>query len=256
MATIPFHTLWPSGNTTAIVEQPVSRQRQAAVARAIMQARPQIEQVGYIEPAQDSRAALRLQMMGGEFCGNAARAAAHFWASRHGFGQVRIEVSGAVSVLTVETTPTTAKIVLPGDFFRRRQQVAEGCVVDLQGIRHVLVADEAILRDATQVIAKYSGDQPALGVVYIQRAGALIKNRPRIWVRATNTCVDETACGSGSIAAAIAAYDPATDCRTFAVEQPSREICTVCLQPAKAGFTSISLSGIVKLLGQDAVAVA
>lgn len=256
MADVRFHILWPAGNTTAIVTDPVSRDRHVVTATAIMRARPQIEQVGYLEPAWDARAAFRLQMMGGEFCGNAARAAAHYWALRHGFGAVRLEVSGLPGVISVETTPQTATVILPGDFFRRQQAVAEGCLVDLRGIRHVLVDDAARLDEAGAIIAKYRADYPALGVVYLQRSGGRIKNRPRIWVRATNTCVDETACGSGSIAAAIAAYDPMVDQRTFAIEQPSREVCTVCLEPAERGFRSISLSGVVAALGEGVVAVA
>lgn len=256
MADVRFHILWPAGNTTAIVADPVTRDRHVATATAIMQAQPQIEQVGFLEAPRDGRAALRLQMMGGEFCGNAARAAAHFWALRHGFGAVRLEVSGLPGVISVETTPQTATVILPGDFFQRRQAVVEGCLVDLRGIRHVLVDDAARLDETAAIIAKYSADYPALGVVYLQRNGGRIMNHPRIWVRATNTCVDETACGSGSIAAAIAAYDPIVDQRIFAVEQPSREICTVCLEPARRGFRRISLSGVVAALGEGVVAVA
>ena len=63
----------PAGNITAIVKDGVADDDYRSVAAAIMQD-PQwkVEQVGFItEPKVGGEA--RLQMMGGEFCGNAAR---------------------------------------------------------------------------------------------------------------------------------------------------------------------------------------
>lgn len=54
----------------------ISRVLQAKVAKQIMCKVLTCEQVGYIETAKNSKAKLRWQMMGGEFCGNALRAVA------------------------------------------------------------------------------------------------------------------------------------------------------------------------------------
>ena len=71
----------PGGNPTVLVLNKVSRKSQAKVANSIFQKLTNsCEQVGFIEPAGDPNAQFRLQMMGGEFCGNAARATGVFWA--------------------------------------------------------------------------------------------------------------------------------------------------------------------------------
>ena len=73
----------PGGNPTVLVLTKVLLQSQAHVAKRIMLLLPKtLEQVGFIEPAKDPAARFRLQMMGGEFCGNAARAAGAFLASK------------------------------------------------------------------------------------------------------------------------------------------------------------------------------
>ena len=71
------YTVWdPTKNITLLVSTPVERGAQAETAARLMAARPQVEQVGFLEPAAAPGAELRLQMMGGEFCGNASMSAA------------------------------------------------------------------------------------------------------------------------------------------------------------------------------------
>lgn len=74
---LAFEKMDPSGNTTLLITDPVPRAAQLSLGHLLMT--PQflsVEQVGYREPAGNPDAAARLQMMGGEFCGNAARALA------------------------------------------------------------------------------------------------------------------------------------------------------------------------------------
>lgn len=73
----------PAGNITAIVKDGVADDDYRSVAAAIMQD-PQwkVEQVGFItEPKVGGEA--RLQMMGGEFCGNAARSFGKYIAKKN-----------------------------------------------------------------------------------------------------------------------------------------------------------------------------
>ena len=70
--TIHYLKFSPTGNITILVTTPVPRDRQGEIAARLLA--PDCvggEQVGFIEPPSDPRAAARLQMMGGEFCGNA-----------------------------------------------------------------------------------------------------------------------------------------------------------------------------------------
>lgn len=64
--------LYPGGNTTAIVEGiPSSQLERRRINDVIMKQYPKVEQVGFLD-----RSLPRLQMAGGEFCGNATRSAA------------------------------------------------------------------------------------------------------------------------------------------------------------------------------------
>ncbi len=66
----------PSGNTTLFVTDPVPKEKRAAVARALMDTTCfAAEQVGFLAEEAPRAADIFVSMMGGEFCGNAVRAA-------------------------------------------------------------------------------------------------------------------------------------------------------------------------------------
>ena len=62
----------PAGNITLFVLDPIERERRAALAAELMRRLPdmKIDQVGFACPA-DADTDGRMEMMGGEFCGNA-----------------------------------------------------------------------------------------------------------------------------------------------------------------------------------------
>ena len=65
----------PAGNITLYVLDPIERERRAALAAELMRRLPdmKIDQVGFACSA-DADTDGRMEMMGGEFCGNATRA--------------------------------------------------------------------------------------------------------------------------------------------------------------------------------------
>ena len=92
----------PAGNITLFVLDPIERERRAALAAELMRRRPdmKIDQVGFACPA-DADTDGRMEMMGGEFCGNATRAYAMYVArQRGGLSEVRLRVSGCDHVVT------------------------------------------------------------------------------------------------------------------------------------------------------------
>ena len=62
----------PAGNITIFVTTPVAREKYPSISRQIL-ARKELkgEQVGFIE--RKDQGGFRMEMMGGEFCGNASR---------------------------------------------------------------------------------------------------------------------------------------------------------------------------------------
>ena len=86
----------PAGNITIFVLDQVEKAQRAAIAEKIM-AIPALkaEQVGYVCPAEDD-ADGHMEMMGGEFCGNATRAYGMYIArQKGGLSSVKLRVNGS-----------------------------------------------------------------------------------------------------------------------------------------------------------------
>ena len=97
MREIRYVILDPTGNLTALVLDPVSGEERTRITAALMD---RCEQVGYLCSPEKPGVRARLQMMGGEFCGNASMAAAVYLAAGDGLQEDReteiiLEVSGA-----------------------------------------------------------------------------------------------------------------------------------------------------------------
>lgn len=242
-----YVTLWPGGNTTAIVTDEVPREDHARIAQEIMASNKEIEQVGYMEHPLNEDAACRLQMMGGEFCMNATRSAAYFYAKAHGLNKLQVEASGSNKLIDVEIEGDTTHITLPGEFYLKSIPKSTYSVIDLSGIRHLIVKGTFDEASARALVEENKDDYEAVGVMYTHIEGENIEIDPLVWVREPNTFVRETGCGSGSIAAAIAAHQKDPTRVRFSVKQPSGEAYTITLIPKDLGFKEIKLSGIVKI---------
>ena len=208
---IRYVTLDPTGNITCLVTDPLPRPARAGVTAALMD---RCEQVGYLCAPCLPGARARIEMMGGEFCGNAAMAsAAYLYACgrAEAGGGVPLEVSGAEGIVPCAVRP------LPDGGFEGTvemppvREIADTVIggfpavkVRMDGITHLILespvtdeAAEALLRKA----ASESADA-ALGLLLWD--GEEKRMRPLVWVRESGTAVWETGCGSGSTA--VGAY--------------------------------------------------
>ncbi len=245
--TLPHYVvLWPGGNTTAIVTDEVQRSDQAQVAREIMEGNKEIEQVGYMEHPVDKTAACRLQMMGGEFCMNATRSAAYYFAKQNNLKKLEVEASGSDKLIDVEIEGESTHITLPSGFYIASTKKAGYTVIDLSGIRHLITSGSFNEESARKLINENKDEYEAVGVIYTSIKGENIEIDPLVWVRGTDTFVRETGCGSGSIAAAIAAHQINPGTKHFNVMQPSGEAYKISLEPEGKTFSKILLSGTVK----------
>lgn len=207
----------PAKNITAFVLSPVAGPAErAAIAKALL-ADPNlgIEQVGFVvvpppdEPGRLRQAAplWRLEMMGGEFCGNAARSFGLYVARRQGLrGQVRvdIEISGmkeSVPVLVdVEAGLAEAAMPLPIARETIAYKGAELPVYVFEGITHVIAQGIKPSEAAFYAIKALvdTGYLDALGVMFYDAIANIMT--PAVYVYATESLVFESSCGSGSTA--------------------------------------------------------
>lgn len=195
----------PAGNRTAFVLTPVAPELRAALAARMMALCPEgFEQVGFTCPESLLAPLPRLDMMGGEFCGNASRAFALLAAARRGRGETElaISVSGAKGPVHVRLDPARgtayAHMPLPTALetvCARGQTIP---VVRMEGIAHAIVTDNAPSADAAQAVLHAMPLSDAQGVLFVKGAHVT----PLVHVPATGTSVWESSCGSGSVALA------------------------------------------------------
>lgn len=254
MNSCTFHTIWPGGNTTAIVDDYPTGVPLKVLADMIMKQYSDIEQVGFRKEARELDHDFHLEMMGGEFCGNAARSIAYLHTQKTGQNKMKFMVSGFANPVEAVATDHHALIILPGNFFVRQQTDNEHVVVDLQGIRHVVVFGDRTTVPAEELVRQYAHDDvAAVGIMYITQNKDIVLD-PVVYVRDTNTIVSETACGSGSIAVALALQQRAF-ASEYSIQQPSGVFLKVEIVTEKNTIQSITLGGEVAYKGTQTIPI-
>lgn len=242
----------PAGNVTAIVCSDVPAAERARVAAQILRL-PElgIEQVAFLT-APRSGGEIRLEMMGGEFCGNALRCAGFYQALRNGEqgkSCVLAEISGADGVQPVmaDTAEGTASTVMPLPLSVQPAGWADvqAVRVTFAGITHFVIdcaqPDETLVQRAIAAAPEAS----AVGAIFLDRAHGSIK--PVVFVRETASCVAENSCASGSVAAAVVlTADFADGITEIGIGQPGGTL-EVGVQRTHGAVTGLSIGGPVRL---------
>lgn len=203
----------PAGNITLFVLDPVPPEERAAVAARLM-AGSDGEQVGFLCPPLHGGEG-RMEMAGGEFCGNATRAFGMLTAQGLGHpAQLQVEVSGCDRLVTVdidwEAGTARAQMPLPRGVGRTEVDGHLGTLVDLGGIAHFVVEDVSPSQEFLEKAEPLFWDIPdldAYGVMFLSGD----RMTPLVKVPAAGTLVWEGSCGSGTLAAAIAQSQDAPD---------------------------------------------
>lgn len=251
------YTIWdPTKNITLLVSTPVPRDMQPEVAAKLMADRPQVEQVGFIEPATLPGAALRLQMMGGEFCGNASMSAAAYAADRDGLTapEVPLEVSGHEGILTCRLDRRegglwgTVNMPLPVEI--TTAELPSGISVPavvFDGIVHCIAPAGTLSREAAEAAIRpvcAALDADACGIMLYDGAAGSIT--PLVYVRSTDTAVWESGCGSGSAAVGSYLASQAGESASVDLRQPGGTI-TVSAAWENGRVPDLTITGRVAL---------
>lgn len=261
-----FYKLSPGGNTTVLIMQAedVPRERHAELAARLMQPlHLGAEQVGYVSMADGVP---RLDMMGGEFCGNAARSlvavlALEGWLTPESV----ISVSGVPAPLKASAMDEEGVFNAAIEMPVRREG---GCVtslgsglalVELDGISHLLLDEDEHpcpvdpKAAAARLREQYDlGDREAVGCIWHSGDHFSPSIRPVVWVRETGTTHLETACGSGTMALALLLAKERGEAVSCRVLQPSgRHIeARVVYDGAGGCFSEAWISGPVELIAK------
>ena len=277
MAMFPFWKVTPGGNPTILLKaQDFPRHRRAEVANAVMS--PQHiggEQVGFVR----LKGTPRLDMMGGEFCLNATRAFASVLDSLGlleydgSISYGRVEVSGADSLIAVRVTHAEnalpfVEACLHFDELPAPEEKDGIRLVRIPGITHIVqighMPDSRDLSDfcKAQRSAFALEEQEAVGHLWLSESeknteagtSALVME-PAVWVRDTRSLCLESACGSGTLACALACHAHSGE-RQFSILQPSGTALSVRMEKADGGWdiwvggpSRITASGETDLTG-------
>ena len=206
----------PTKNITLLVTTPVPRDVQPRVAAELLRRERDAEQVGFAEGLAAGNP--RLQMMGGEFCGNATMSMAAWLHRDLPIGEscaLTLPVSGVSEPVFCQVTHLdgcfigTVSMPLPE---RMETLSLPVCgvrqslpVVFLPGICHVIVPADMIGRDRAEDTLRAWGDLlpgEAMGLLLLDESQTAFT--PLVYVKPTDSCVWERGCGSGS--AAIGAW--------------------------------------------------
>lgn len=219
----------PAGNLTALVLSPVPVGARAALAARLMAASPEgFEQVGYVDESSLFSDYPQLHMMGGEFCGNAARAFGLYATLRRSRDEraLSVRISGAQKPVSVAISPERssayADMPLP---LRTEQITALGRsipVMRMEGIAHAVLLNTPPSEAAADAVLCAMPQDDAQGVLFVEGT----RMTPLVTVPAAETRVWESSCGSGSVALAVllaeqAGHDGACD---FAFDEPGGHI--------------------------------
>ena len=219
----------PSGNLTALVTEWGGAEDETAITARLMR---ESEQVAYLDPPMQPGALARIRLMGGEFCGNAAMAAAG-WLVRDRLlnGQemtVPVEVSGAQGVLFCR--------------IRRLEDGFEGTVEMPRENREPLEKEKA------EALLKAFAEKTDA-----EAAGLLDRNpetgfmRPLVYVRGSGTMVWESACGSGTAAiGALEAWRRGNGKAETQVGQPGGVRRAEAVSE-RGSITEVQITGVVRI---------
>lgn len=233
------------GNPTGIISMKNAEHRNeyASIARKYMEVHPEVEQFGFIEGA------LHFQMSGGEFCGNAARAAALLlseeissktgWFTMSGFDGVvnyRILESGEVECIFMNLKMHSENLI-------------GAKVVDLGGIIHIILPTSEVFKNDKSYYTKVHrewmkklnlDDRPAVRVIWQEAlSNGSVAIHPVVWVRDIDSFFYETACGSGTLTILEASNESKRD-----VLQPSGQF----IHSEKLNETSYLLRSSMEIL--------
>lgn len=206
---IDYILLDPSKNMTVLVKSPVEPALRPAVAAVIMEVEPLCEQVGFIS-AGEGDCDIRLNMAGGEFCGNAAMSAAVLNYLETEKENILVSVSGcdepvSVNVRRAEYEGYTGTVTMPKPVSIREEMLGGDSlpVVSLPGISHIVTEKHFTRAECEKNVREWCAKLgcDALGIMLLDKAEDRIT--PLVYVPSADTIFWEQSCASGTTAVGI-----------------------------------------------------
>ena len=269
-----FVKVSPAQNMTIFILDQVPRSRYMTISRKLMDySNIYAEQVGFIERVS-KEGGIRLQMMGGEFCGNATRSLAALMVhnelpnieKNNDDYIVSLEVSGIEGVLKCEVRKTdiqniySSKSNMPKPISIEEFHIINKSVtyktirVDFPGISHFIVDDDLVDdRNCLYNLIKEEMDKSeyeAFGIMYYDYEREFMT--PLVYVRGTDSLLWEKSCGSGTSALGVALAYKTDNSINRIIKQPGGEL-EVSVEWREGNVSKLSLAGLVEIVAEGIV---
>ncbi len=269
-----FFKLSTSENTTVIITDYVPEKLYSKISEKVMSSTHlEAEQVGFLLPPEKKDSQARLEMSGGEFCGNGVLA---LGALCDHLGIINdsnfsVEISGVNSSLKTEIIETNClqekyvvKAAMPVCYSRKSyicnySEQIQGDIIFLQGISHFLIRgennfDEKIIKDIMNEISEnISGE--AVGIIPYFSKNNEYFIKPYIYVKENNSYIFERGCGSGTLALGLYLAEENTQNIYRQVNQPGGVIEVMVKLNNKNEVSRAFLKSEVNLTCQGTVVI-
>lgn len=250
--------LRPGGNDTLLVEGIAAKEKRKILNDAFMRKFPNVEQVGFYEYYPRTKRA-RLEMAGGEFCGNALRSLAYLLLKGR-VGKLYVNVSGTTRTLKAGVERSNfayAEMPIIKNRNSVRKLSPQIFLVELEGIVHLITerpnkVNPKDLKERSKLLLEKAGllsSTPAAGVMFVRKNGSTLSIDPVVWVRDIETLFYETACASGTTAVGLwKAKLQRKKNFSLKILQPSNQCIMVNVEMNKNSFEKAIIIGQITLL--------
>lgn len=219
--TIEYCLYNPSGNITALVFGCYNASDRKAIADRIMLCEPGCEQVGFIYFEAENPSFVKLEMTGGEFCGNATMCASialfsAFEGNSESF-DCTAKCSGMEDELKVHIRALNDNKYLAKLFLNSTKPAS--------GIDHeIIICDSAPDRKAAENTIKSLSGNNAKGMMFLNGRNLT----PLVYVPDAGTLFWENSCASGCIAVASHLYEKRKESFEEEIFMPGGSIKIAC----------------------------
>jgi diaminopimelate epimerase len=250
---LDFVKLSPAENTTVLVTNYIHPCYYQSAAKDIMSySHLNAEQVGFITEPQHKNSVIRLEMAGGEFCGNgvlAAGALSKYLGLTKG-DVFKIESSGSDELLEchvkkLEDRVFSVKSTMPVDYKHKEYRLftenmgIDGFLAEFKGITHFVfelktnINKQLLEKLVKNLSGKISAD--AVGIIPYTRRNDYVFIKPCVYVQKTGSLVFERGCGSGTLALGLCIAHRNKENTQLMVKQPGGSISVTISGAKKSG---------------------
>ena len=252
-----YKILNPGGNKTALViGNEYNKEAKKIINDEILKFNKDVEQVGFLSTKEK-----RLEMAGGEFCVNATRCAV--WAYLKGQeGEIELSVSGCKENLIGginNKKEVYTKMPIKKEINSIIKKKDKFNLVNLDGILLAVLSikdSKKYIKELKtntmktklklkEIMETFETKENAIGIILLEEINKGVKIYPITWVKSIDTVYFETACGSGSLAAAIF-LNSINKSTSFNFLQPSNYTININLDIKDNIIKSAIVSGVVE----------